>query len=171
MTSQLLDPPDEEEPYTIKCICGFSDDDGNTVLCEKCDTWQHIACYYASAQHVPDVHDCRDCAPRYLDSRGAKRRQQKQRESKHAKKKPQEERESIRERIILEHYRMRPGIYKRKQLSTSPDPDLTPSETDLSTDSDTFIPSERPNRDLNGKLICGRAECTGLSFEGLAIWK
>ena len=37
---------EEEDSSTIKCICGFSDDDGNTVLCEKCDTWQHIVCYY-----------------------------------------------------------------------------------------------------------------------------
>lgn len=58
------DSVDEEEQSTVKCICGFNDDDGNTVLCEKCDTWQHIVCFYESAQHVPDVHECADCAPR-----------------------------------------------------------------------------------------------------------
>ena len=34
----------EEEDYTIKCICTYEDDDGNTVFCDKCETWQHIEC-------------------------------------------------------------------------------------------------------------------------------
>ncbi|RMZ75484.1 hypothetical protein DV738_g5454, partial [Chaetothyriales sp. CBS 135597] len=38
----------EEEEYTIKCICSYLDDDGNTVYCPKCDTWQHIECFYPS---------------------------------------------------------------------------------------------------------------------------
>ncbi|KAK5081535.1 SET domain-containing protein 3 [Lithohypha guttulata] len=61
---QLSPPiiPDEEE-YTIKCICGYNDDDGNTVFCEKCDTWQHIVCYYRDKK-VPEVHLCTDCAPK-----------------------------------------------------------------------------------------------------------
>ncbi|OAL47927.1 hypothetical protein IQ07DRAFT_108122 [Pyrenochaeta sp. DS3sAY3a] len=71
---------DEEESSTIKCICGFSDDDGNTVLCEKCDTWQHIVCYYESAHHVPDVHECSDCLPRPVDARGASDKQRLRRE-------------------------------------------------------------------------------------------
>ncbi|KAF1913186.1 hypothetical protein BDU57DRAFT_532267 [Ampelomyces quisqualis] len=70
----------EEESSTIKCICGFADDDGNTVLCEKCDTWQHIVCYYESAQHVPDVHECADCSPRPIDSKGASEKQRQRRE-------------------------------------------------------------------------------------------
>ncbi|KAF2824276.1 hypothetical protein CC86DRAFT_53112 [Ophiobolus disseminans] len=71
---------DEEESSTIKCICGFADDDGNTVLCEKCDTWQHIVCYY---DHVPDeqyVHECTDCAPRPVDAQSAKDKQRQRRE-------------------------------------------------------------------------------------------
>lgn len=60
-----LSPPNaaDEEEYTIKCICGYNDDDGNTVFCEKCDTWQHIECYY-HGKKVPDVHFCTDCAPK-----------------------------------------------------------------------------------------------------------
>jgi hypothetical protein len=76
----LPGPIEEEESSTIKCICGFADDDGNTVLCEKCDTWQHIVCYYESAQHVPDVHECADCAPRPIDSRSASEKQRQRRE-------------------------------------------------------------------------------------------
>ncbi|KAL4931291.1 putative PHD finger and SET domain protein [Aspergillus undulatus] len=72
-------PPDEEEPYTIKCICAFEDDDGNTVFCEGCETWQHIECYY-HARDVPDVHNCVDCEPRHLDGRRATERQKRLRE-------------------------------------------------------------------------------------------
>jgi hypothetical protein len=71
---------EEEESSTIKCICGFSDDDGNTVLCEKCDTWQHIVCYYESAHHVPDVHECTDCHPRLVDAKSASDKQRLRRE-------------------------------------------------------------------------------------------
>jgi hypothetical protein len=62
---------DEKGSSTIKCICGYSDDDGNTVLCETCDTWQHIVCYYESTQHVPDIHECADCFPRVIDLKSA----------------------------------------------------------------------------------------------------
>ncbi|USP73493.1 hypothetical protein yc1106_00767 [Curvularia clavata] len=71
---------EEEESSTIKCICGYADDDGNTVLCEKCDTWQHIVCYYESAQHVPDVHECADCLPRPVDAKSAAEKQRIRRE-------------------------------------------------------------------------------------------
>lgn len=71
---------EEEESSTIKCICGFADDDGNTVLCERCDTWQHIVCYYESAEHVPDVHECTDCSPRLVDSRRAADKQRQRKE-------------------------------------------------------------------------------------------
>lgn len=76
-------PVDEEEDYTIKCICGFQDDDGNTVFCERCETWQHIQCYYFYHGTVPDVskveHSCADCDPRPLDAQAASERQSKRR--------------------------------------------------------------------------------------------
>lgn len=73
-------PVEEEEDYTIKCICGFQDDDGNTVFCERCETWQHIDCYYYSREGTSvDVksidHNCADCEPRELDAKGATERQ------------------------------------------------------------------------------------------------
>lgn len=43
---------EEVEDYTIKCICGFQEDDGNTVYCERCDTWQHTECYYIDEQGI-----------------------------------------------------------------------------------------------------------------------
>ncbi|KAF8847332.1 hypothetical protein BDZ45DRAFT_342516 [Acephala macrosclerotiorum] len=77
----------EEEPYTIKCICDYSDDDGNTIYCESCDTWQHTECYYPG--RVEDAskddfsHFCADCKPQpELDSRRATERQKHNRQNK-----------------------------------------------------------------------------------------
>ena len=70
---------EDEEHNTIKCICGFSDDDGQTIFCETCLTWQHIACYYPG--HIEDAlredfsHSCVDCRPRELDAQKARERQ------------------------------------------------------------------------------------------------
>ncbi|KAF2835223.1 hypothetical protein M501DRAFT_1008638 [Patellaria atrata CBS 101060] len=64
---------DDEESSTIKCICEFTDDDGATVLCERCNTWQHIACYYGvtNPDGVPEIHECIDCVPRPVDKKRA----------------------------------------------------------------------------------------------------
>lgn len=69
----------EEEPYTIKCICNFTDDDGNTIYCETCETWQHIECYYPDniddALRADFAHSCVDCEPRPIDRQQAIERQ------------------------------------------------------------------------------------------------
>jgi hypothetical protein len=78
----------DEEPYTIKCICDYRDDDGNTIYCETCDTWQHIECFYpgqvAAASKAEFDHSCADCKPRPLDRRHATERQRSQRQDKPA---------------------------------------------------------------------------------------
>jgi hypothetical protein len=65
----------EEEPYTIKCICDFRGDDGNTIYCETCDTWQHIECFYPDnreeAIREDFAHSCADCQPRTLNQQKA----------------------------------------------------------------------------------------------------
>jgi hypothetical protein len=77
-----------EEDFTIKCICDYADDDGNTIYCEKCDSWQHIECYYPGqiddASRDDFDHSCADCKPRPVDSRGATERQRVQRQNKAA---------------------------------------------------------------------------------------
>lgn len=50
------------ELSTLKCICSSSDNDGNTVRCEECNTSQHIKCYYESMVDPPIVHRCFDCS-------------------------------------------------------------------------------------------------------------
>ncbi|KAL8780487.1 MAG: hypothetical protein Q9213_006447 [Squamulea squamosa] len=83
-SSAIASHPEEEEDYTIKCVCGFHDDDGNTVFCDRCDTWQHTECYYFENGEVLDASDidhwCVDCKPRQLDVRGAIERQSMRRE-------------------------------------------------------------------------------------------
>jgi hypothetical protein len=78
-TSGEEEEEEKEDVFTIKCICGFSDDDGNIVLCEKCTTWQHIVCYYESVDHVKWVHECTDCLPRAIDTNSAVEKQRQRR--------------------------------------------------------------------------------------------
>ncbi|MCJ1283193.1 hypothetical protein MMC26_002520 [Xylographa opegraphella] len=76
----------EEEDYTIKCICGYQEDDGNTVFCERCNTWQHVDCYYYKKDPPgdDDEHGCADCTPELeLDAKRATDRQKKKREQIH----------------------------------------------------------------------------------------
>ena len=73
---------EEDDDYTIKCFCGFQFDDGNTIFCDRCETRQHIECYYFEHYRngmAPDVtyidHACVDCSPRAYDKRSAIERQ------------------------------------------------------------------------------------------------
>lgn len=66
---------EEESDGSIRCICKYADDDGNTIFCEECKTWQHIACYYPGREtEVAEdqfAHSCADCKPRELDRQKA----------------------------------------------------------------------------------------------------
>ena len=68
----------DNEVNTIKCVCEYTDDDGHTVFCEKCETWQHMLCYYPDST-VPEVHHCFDCQ-RSLHAQSATERQRRLRE-------------------------------------------------------------------------------------------
>ena len=68
-----------EEEWTLKCICGFGEDDGRTILCGSCETWQHIECYYYRKELNPEEsHLCADCDPSQpVDANGAAERQRR----------------------------------------------------------------------------------------------
>ncbi|KUI68493.1 SET domain-containing protein 3 [Cytospora mali] len=72
-------PQEEDDAGVIKCICNIPEDDGSTVYCEKCDTWQHILCYYGESSEGVNQedfdHSCADCSPRPLDKQKAVERQ------------------------------------------------------------------------------------------------
>ena len=83
-----LAPDEPVEDYSIKCICGSTDAEQNTVYCETCDTWQHTECYYIDATgYIPTndqlekiEHLCVDCSPRKLDAKRATERQRARQE-------------------------------------------------------------------------------------------
>lgn len=59
------------EKYTIKCVCGSDKDYGNTVYCDRCNTWQHVKCYYpgmSMEQLISLDYLCADCDPRPLSA-------------------------------------------------------------------------------------------------------
>ncbi len=64
----------DEKIVPFKRVCAIDGDDGNNILDERCDTWQHIACYYENPSQIPEEHLCVDCSPRNLDTVGASRR-------------------------------------------------------------------------------------------------
>ena len=73
----------EERDYTIKCLYGLTIEEGNTICCESCESWQHIECYYvdnsgaiASNEDLENMkYFCVDCEPRLLDRKVAIERQ------------------------------------------------------------------------------------------------
>lgn len=75
----------------IQCICGFTHDDGFTIACDQCDTWQHGFCVDIAPDAIPEKYECPSCSPRPLDVRRAKEYQLKnleEREEKSRRKKP-----------------------------------------------------------------------------------
>lgn len=88
----------EELDYTIKCLCGLTIEEQNTICCERCETWQHTECYYIdengaipSNEDLENIeHFCVDCEPRPVDRKGATERQRARLESieLHERKRP-----------------------------------------------------------------------------------
>lgn len=70
-------------------ICGFDDDDGFTIFCERCSVWQHGACVgIYDAKDAPDKYLCDRCNPRELDIQNAIRHQRQRQEAEQNNHKP-----------------------------------------------------------------------------------
>ncbi|PIC31455.1 hypothetical protein B9Z55_012154 [Caenorhabditis nigoni] len=54
------------ESWTMRCHCGMDHGDGDTVECEGCKTWQHMACMGLTPKSNTDKYKCERCAPRKL---------------------------------------------------------------------------------------------------------
>lgn len=78
LDSYIVDP----DSGIITCICGFDDDDGFTIQCDHCYRWQHASCYgIEDINEAPEQYLCSACQPRKLDTKTARERQKRQRES------------------------------------------------------------------------------------------
>ncbi|CAG8472873.1 13548_t:CDS:10 [Ambispora leptoticha] len=71
---------DEDDNGIIRCICGYSDDDGFTIQCDKCKIWQHGACVNVDRNKVPEEYLCEECHPRAMNVHRAKKHQKSLRE-------------------------------------------------------------------------------------------
>lgn len=70
---------EEEGTSTVRCICGVTSNDGIAIQCQKCDTFQHIECYYETNENIPATHECTECTPRLLNTMRAADKQRDQR--------------------------------------------------------------------------------------------
>ncbi|KAG8905328.1 hypothetical protein FRB99_000209 [Tulasnella sp. 403] len=50
----------------IRCLCDFTDDDGETIFCDQCGFWQHMSCVGLANKpegELPDLWYCWNCKP------------------------------------------------------------------------------------------------------------
>ncbi|CAO3589253.1 unnamed protein product [Absidia cylindrospora] len=45
----------------IQCICELTEDDGFTIQCDRCLTWQHAYCMNINQNNIPDRYLCDNC--------------------------------------------------------------------------------------------------------------
>ena len=140
---------DEVEDYTIKCICGFQEDDGNTIYCDRCETWQHTECYYIDKHgFVPTSDDldsidhfCADCQPRPLDAKGAIERQRNRREE------PEPGEQKVKKTATKSHKKKirvpNPNVVLTNGWAHGSDPDVSYDRTSRSP-LDPVPPMKRP---------------------------
>lgn len=56
------DDLDTEDPSDIiRCVCKSTTDDGFTIQCEQCDTWQHAKCVNIKKKAIPEHYVCDRC--------------------------------------------------------------------------------------------------------------
>lgn len=72
---QLSETKEEPYPEITRCACGYGPDEGTSVQCDVCKTWQHLLCYYDNEEQIPQTHECVSCKPRPFDQARIKERQ------------------------------------------------------------------------------------------------
>lgn len=60
---------------SIRCICGFTYDDGFSIACDDCSRWCHAACFDIVEGEVPEEWRCWECRPMEVDRERAVRLQ------------------------------------------------------------------------------------------------
>jgi len=142
----------EEEPYTIKCICGFSDDDGNTIYCETCDSWQHIECYYPNnmqeAYREDFAHSCVDCKYRPLDSRRAYEHQRLRKSNLNATEVPDR---SKKRPPSKSHKKKKPADVQTNGLTTYEQPTKGQSDSGATIGHRKSKSTHRPSQSISSK--------------------
>ncbi|KAI7881528.1 uncharacterized protein EV154DRAFT_606159 [Mucor mucedo] len=58
-TDDDLDTDDQSD--IIRCVCHNTTDDGFTIQCESCDTWQHAKCVNIKKKAIPEHYICERC--------------------------------------------------------------------------------------------------------------
>lgn len=64
-----VEPPVEDG--VIRCVCMFPHDDGFTIQCDHCQTWQHAVCMGIAQDDVPEIYRCDRCSDRKVDQKRA----------------------------------------------------------------------------------------------------
>ncbi|CAO4368496.1 unnamed protein product [Caenorhabditis nigoni] len=54
------------EVWEMRCHCGLTHEEGDTVECSSCEKWQHVACMGMTPKSNMDNYQCERCAPRNL---------------------------------------------------------------------------------------------------------
>ncbi|KAE9388410.1 hypothetical protein BT96DRAFT_436225 [Gymnopus androsaceus JB14] len=62
-----------DDPDTIRCICGYTNDDGWSIGCDGCGRWVHGVCFgieMKDKENLPDRWWCWECNPLLFSSSG-----------------------------------------------------------------------------------------------------
>ncbi|KAF3938984.1 hypothetical protein ABW19_dt0203960 [Dactylella cylindrospora] len=71
--------PNASTSSEIRCFCGYDQDDGFTIMCDRCSHWQHGLCVKINQKNVPDTFICYYCDPRELQAIDVERAKDHQR--------------------------------------------------------------------------------------------
>ncbi|WVW78997.1 hypothetical protein I302_100960 [Kwoniella bestiolae CBS 10118] len=115
-----------EENTIIRCICGFTEDDGFTIQCENCGAWEHGICFgYVDAASAPEQYFCELCEPRPFDAAAAKQMQiMMQNQQRQSRIPPPSEGDIVPPEREKEKPRSKGGKTKRSRTESMMDGDL-----------------------------------------------